>query len=311
MSINIKALQAAVDRKKEIAEELDQATALLDNFNNQIRKQEAIVNKEQLDVDHLENNSINKAIYSIFSNYEKKYDKEFGELENAENEYDNLLQQRKYYEDKISDLTTEYNNINVTNDDLLNAKKDKFRELSKDPSISKKVTEFTKEINNINHDVIEVNEAYSIGQQAVTRLNDIKRQLDSAEGWGLFDIVGGGMVSSLIKHERMNQAKMEINRLKTLLRSYENELADVDYAEHLDIEIDGFIAFTDIFMDNIFSDFSSLNSIKKAKVQVENTYSRVYNIQERLYNFKLDLANRKKELTKEIDNLIINFEIAE
>jgi hypothetical protein len=309
MSINIKALQAAINRKKEINKEIDLINGKLNKLDKKINIQISILNKEQNDVDRLENNSIDKFVSTILNNYEKKYDKEVSELETASLDYDNLLEDRRYYEDKLKDLTKEYESINVTNEDLLLAKRDKLRELANDPTISKKISSFTKEINNINSDVIEVNEAYSIGQQAVTRLNDIKRQLDSAEGWGLFDIMGGGMVSSLIKHERMNQAKTEINRLKKLLKSYENELADVDYAEQLDIEIDGFIAFTDIFMDNIFSDFSSLNSIKKAKVQVENTYNRVYNIQERLYKFKLKLANRKKELTIEIDNLILNTEI--
>jgi hypothetical protein len=309
MSINIKALQAAIDRKKDINKEIDIINGELNKLDKKINIQISILNKEQNDVDKLENNSIDKLVFTILNNYEKKYDKEVSELESASLDYDRLLEDRRYYEDKLKDLTKEFESINVNNEDLLLAKRDKLRELANDPAISKKISSFTEEINNINSDVIEVNEAYSIGQQAVTRLNDIKRQLDSAEGWGLFDIMGGGMVSSLIKHERMNQAKTEINRLKKLLKSYENELADVDYAEHLDIEIDGFIAFTDIFMDNIFSDFSSLNSIKKAKIQVENTYNRVYDIQERLYKFKLELANRKKELTIEIDNLILNTDI--
>ena len=308
MTINIRALQAAIDRKKEIQKELDEATSEIDKLDSRIRNQKNIVAKEQNDVDRLDGNSVNRMFHTIMNNYEEKYDKEVSELESAEADYDKLLSERRFYEEKISDLTTEYNNINVTNQDLLDAKKEKLRTISEKPDIAARIKEFNRQISEINTNVIEVNEAYSIGQQAVARLDDIRKQLESAESWGLFDLMGGGMVSSMIKHDRMNRAKDEIDRLKRLLRSYENELADVDYVEHLDIHIDSFVAFTDIFLDNVFSDFSSLNTIQKTKRQIDEAFNKVYNIQQRLYDYKLELANDKQRLTREIDDLIINTE---
>lgn len=308
MSINIKALQAAVDRKNEINNELEVMKKDLSDIDYEIKRQLAIVQKEKRDVEKLENGSIENIFMNLVSNYEKRFDKEMNEYEEAEAVYDSLLNERAVVVHNMDKLKKEYDSINVDFDDLLQAKKERLRELAKDPAVSEQLNEFTQEIKDIDKNIIEVNEAYSVGQQAITRLNDIQRQLNSAEGWGIYDLVGGGIFSSMVKHEKMNQARMEIDRLKLLINSYESELNDVDYIGNIDIEIDDFIKFTDIFFDNVFSDFSSLNTIQKAKQQINAAYDRVYEIQKNLYDFKLELAERKNALSRAINNLIIDSE---
>ena len=45
----------------------------------------------------------------------------------------------------------------------------------------------------------EVQEAISAADDAIRHLEDAERELKSARNWGIYDILGGGLISSLIK----------------------------------------------------------------------------------------------------------------
>lgn len=52
----------------------------------------------------------------------------------------------------------------------------------------------------------EIQEAIEAADVALNHLERAKRSLSSASGWGLFDTLGGGFISGLIKHGKMNDA---------------------------------------------------------------------------------------------------------
>jgi len=55
---------------------------------------------------------------------------------------------------------------------------------------------------------IERNEAICAGQNALECLKEAKRELNGAGSWGVYDILGGGMLSKLIKHNKINNAAL-------------------------------------------------------------------------------------------------------
>lgn len=67
-------------------------------------------------------------------------------------------------------------------------------------------------------------------------LHTAKENLDSAHNWGLFDMFAGGLISSLAKHSKMNQARQHMEQAKWDLRNFSEELKDVNMISHLDIE---------------------------------------------------------------------------
>ena len=73
-------------------------------------------------------------------------------------------------------------------------------------------------------------------------------RLDDAEGWGTWDLVGGGLISGMAKHSCLDDAQELVPRLQTELRRFQSELGDVDMdAGELDISADGFLRFADLF----------------------------------------------------------------
>ena len=98
----------------------------------------------------------------------------------------------------------------------------------------------------------ELREAREAGARALNSLREAKQHMDSARGWGIFDMLGGGTLSTLIKHSRMDDARRFVEEAQYDLRAFQRELADVRLP---DVHIDGFMTFADFFFDGFLADF--------------------------------------------------------
>ena len=50
---------------------------------------------------------------------------------------------------------------------------------------------------------VEIDEAIAAGHRALDALAEAADSLDSAKRWGIVDILGGGFVTSMVKHSRL------------------------------------------------------------------------------------------------------------
>ena len=128
----------------------------------------------------------------------------------------------------------------------------------------------------------EINEAIRAGERARQSLTDARSKLDSAGNWGLLDMLGGGLISGLMKHSKVNDASQFVEQAKYDLKSFEQELGDIRDIEGLNVEIDSFLTFADYFFDGLFVDLLVQSKIKEAKREIDNAIYRVDNILARL-----------------------------
>jgi hypothetical protein len=122
----------------------------------------------------------------------------------------------------------------------------------------------------------DIQEAIEAADNALDHLERAKRCLSSASGWGLFDTLGGGFISGLIKHSKMNDAEYEIDQAKRALERFSKELRDVD--GYSSVHINGFLTFGDLFCDGFLMDVIVQSQIGKAKRECENAISQVTSI---------------------------------
>ena len=94
----------------------------------------------------------------------------------------------------------------------------------------------------------------------------------------------GGLISSLAKHSKMNQARQHMEQAKWDLRNFSEELKDVNMISHLDIETDDFLSFADWFFDGFFVDWMVQDRINTARDQVEEAIQRLKVILRELEN---------------------------
>lgn len=128
----------------------------------------------------------------------------------------------------------------------------------------------------------EKNEAIQAGQRALRSLRAAADELKGARDWGILDMFGGGLISSLAKRKRMRNAQERMEDAKTDLRCFSRELQDVEMACNLNIETGDFLSFADWFFDGFFVDFMVQDRIRKAQEQVNEAIYQVHKVLEQL-----------------------------
>ena len=121
----------------------------------------------------------------------------------------------------------------------------------------------------------EINEAIEAGRDAQVRLRRIQETLRSAKGWGIYDLLGGGLISGMMKRIRMEKAQQQIEELRGSLERFNSELKDVQVQCNTSAELSAWLSITDLVLDDPLSDWLSLSEIKDAKAEIDRTEKEV------------------------------------
>lgn len=124
----------------------------------------------------------------------------------------------------------------------------------------------------------EMKEAIDAGERALSSLRLAQGKLNSAGNWGLFDMFGGGLFSTMIKRSKMDDAQGLMETAKADLKRFQKELKDVNIPLDLRMEVGSFLSFADFFFDGIVADYLVQSKISDAKEQVSDAIFRVEQI---------------------------------
>lgn len=121
----------------------------------------------------------------------------------------------------------------------------------------------------------ELQEAIKAGEQALKSLKAAREKLNSAKNWGMFDMFGGGFLSSVIKHSKMDDASVYIEDAKHSIQIFQRELQDINVPLDVKMEVGGFLSFADFFFDGFIVDYMVQSKISDSKEQIEDAIFRV------------------------------------
>ena len=116
--------------------------------------------------------------------------------------------------------------------------------------------------------------ALSMVREAEFQLVRAREKLDSARNWGIFDILGGGIISTLVKHGRMDDADTCIRQAVHLMERASALFPAIGEEYAPDTE-GGFARFADIFFDGLLSDLYVQGRINDRRAAVERMIERV------------------------------------
>lgn len=128
----------------------------------------------------------------------------------------------------------------------------------------------------------EIREAIDAADAALKHLGNAADMLDDAGRWGIVDMLGGGLITTLLKHRKISDAQDEIDEAKRALRIFVKELDDVDEATGLNVELGSGLQFADIFFDGVLADWIAQDKIDRAKQQVADAMRQVYAVRSQL-----------------------------
>jgi hypothetical protein len=127
-------------------------------------------------------------------------------------------------------------------------------------------------------DIKEIDEAIAAGRKVLAGLEEVTEALNSARKWGIWDILGGGLFSTLIKHSRIDKARAGINKVRRLMQQFRKELNDVQNQVELGIDISDFESFADIFLDGFIFDVIVQTKITDALAQARQAKANVFRV---------------------------------
>ncbi len=128
-------------------------------------------------------------------------------------------------------------------------------------------------------------EALRAGREALEALDDAADSLDSAKRWGIVDILGGGFVTSLVKHSRLGDAERALTRAREALARFSERLASSPELGRLVVGVDPLNRVFDIAFDNVLADLFVQRDIEDALERVEAARGRVEEAVRRLETY--------------------------
>ncbi len=240
--------------------------------------------KEQLDVDQLENFSAAKLFYQIVGKLDERLEKEQAELYAVALRYDSARQELQSVESELDSRRRELSLLEGCEREYERLLAEKARVLREDPNSpsARRLLALEERQAQLSAREKELNEAIRAGYDALSDIGTIEESLSSAEGWGTWDVFGGGLISDMAKYSHLDEAQRQINTLQRSLSRFRTELADVDIRMDIQIEVDSFLRFADYFFDNIFTDWAVLDRIRNTQSQIQQVDGSVRTIVSRL-----------------------------
>ena len=128
----------------------------------------------------------------------------------------------------------------------------------------------------------ELREAITAADRALEGLERARSSLNSARNWGIWDILGGGIISGLVKRSRMREASEDMEYARQELLRFRRELEDVDQLIDPGFTNFDLIAFGDLFLDSFLFDLLAQGKINDARDRVDRAIFEVRRIRRQL-----------------------------
>ena len=285
--------------KSAVEKELRQKSTRLETLAAQLKK-------EQVDVDKLEHSSLTAMFHSVLGSREQQLDKERQELLAAQLAYQQVKHQVDYLQQEqlsLADQLETLKGVEAEYEQLLVEKEQVLRQT--DQSAASELMSLSEQIAQANAEIKEIREATLAGRNVLAGLGKVISSLDSAEGWGTWDLLGGGLLSTAIKRSRIDEANNGIQEVQTSMSRFKRELADVQQSGELAIQIDGFESFADYFLDGLIIDWIIQSKVKAALEQSnqvkQNIAHMVVNLEAReksVQNKIMELQEKRRRLVE-------------
>lgn len=274
----------------QVEQRLQVKSGLLDTLERQLRQ-------EQVDVDRLEGLSLKGLFYALLGSKEEQVDKERQDLlaaqlkhQAAKHDVDTLLAERERLQRQLEALRGVEDEYAA----LLASKESQLRRSG--ARASGELLRLSEQIAALNAQAREIGEAISAANGVLSSLDQVIGALESAEGWGTWDLLGGGFLSTAIKHSRIDEARAAVLETQDQMSRFTRELADVRRSASIQIAIDGLDTFADFFFDGLIMDW-----IVQSKIH--NSLDQSRQARQKIAKAAQDLAQLQTNVTTQTETL--------
>lgn len=260
-------------RSLEMAEKsLAEEQARVEKLYNQLTK-------EKGDIDKLEGLSLTALFYTVLGNKEKQMDKERQEYLAVKLKYDEAREAAQSLKIVIDNYKVELKHLGDPEYEYESLLKEKERLLLEfNGPEANRLFEISEQEAKLFQWNKELREALQAGQEVLRALEKVQEELQSACNWGAWDMLGGGLLATAVKHSKIDNARTFVHQAQQKMRYFQRELADVRQCSEIVIDMDGLTRFADYFFDGLIVDWIVQSKIRESLEQTNSQLTYIDNI---------------------------------
>lgn len=302
----LKALQEKISRSRQLTSMLKELRGQRDTIAARVRELEAIKMDEQADVDRLEGRSLASFFYNVIGKMDERLNKEREEAYAARVKYDAAARELEAIDGDIQRCESELSGLRGCEREYEATLREKANAVkSAGGARAEEILKLEERHAYLESQKKELREAISAGNSARSTAESVLSSLDSAEGWGTWDLLGGGLLADMAKHSHLDEAQGAIERLQSQLRRFKTELADVTIHADMQVNVDGFLRFADYFFDGLFADWAVMDKISQSQSQVHSTKNQIDSVLSRLNSMMSAAEREQAQIKSKLDALVL------
>ncbi|GLR16257.1 hypothetical protein [Portibacter lacus] len=281
---------------KNVRKHYAKTTSELTKAYKELEKFEKLLDKEYNDWKQLESMSLKSLFHKVLGSKEEQIEKERQEYLQASLKFNGMKKTVDILEYEKSLLEKKLIDVTLLENKLKTLKKQRSKELMNSNSpIGKELRELLKKMD---RQVIlrnEIRRAIHTGNEAAKSLERMLAFLQQAKNWGNWDMAGKGRMASYNKHDAVDRARETAFQAKHVLGKFQQELYNLGAGSFtFDIRIDSLSSFTDIFFDNLISDWIIQQKIK-------NALSNVYSVKDKVNRIVQSLGSDLQKVDQQVE----------
>ena len=299
----LNSMQAAMARKMHLQQVIDALEEEHGNLIMQMARLNTRWVKEENDVQKTEN-GISGLMWSVFGRKEEKLDKERREAYAAKVRYDSAVAQMEILEKSINAYTEELESIEGQRQEYMETATAEMRLIRQGRILTEDDKIFLKgwlEVLRMQNN--EIQQALDEGEKSVYIIDDVLRYLDKAQDMCTVDFFMDNILVDMVKHENLDNAQQAVYELQAQLRKFRSELVDVNISADVQVDLDEFTRFADIFWDNWFTDWDTADKVNQSIRNVRSIRSQVEDAVKDLLVLKSRNENEQNEIQTMIEKI--------
>lgn len=256
---NAKVVKGQIEK---ISKDIEAMAKEVDGLHQQLEK-------EKVDVVRLKKLSLTNFYHTLINDKTQLLEKEEQEVLAVKLQIDRLAAQRMAQQNTLDQLKLKEVSLDGLEKQwkmMLEKKKSLIAHV--DDGLWDKIRREEEGIEEEKLQLKEISEAISAGNNVLTDVTGIQKSLDSAAGWGTYDMLGGGLIATMAKRGHLDEAQKAMHHFQSSLRAFNRELKDVGRGIDFELHIDSFLSFADWFFDGFFVDWAVQSKIHDAKSQM-------------------------------------------
>lgn len=281
-NLNQELIQIKSDLKRKHAWELQ-----LEDYQNDLHvareESHRLKNRlldEKADVEKLEKLTVTNLFATLLGKKDERLEQENKEVIEVQLKLDAVNQSKKNIEQSIQDLQQKLLQVSRAEEEyeaILQRKEEMIKDTNS--SYSQELFQLEEQEADTQAYLVELQEAIQAGHSVVASLDEAIESLEKASGWGTFDLFGGGLISDMVKHDHIDNAKQSIYNADDHMRKFQKELLDINESStSINVDISGLLKFADFFFDGLIADWMVQGRINDSLEQTKGQYNKILNL---------------------------------